>query len=154
MLLLSKVGSSCLPLKANKDTRLVEKRVCFILKDGNWGLEYGWRGWFRVRRPTPHNWQSVGKSLYRWREGATCRNITVNSDNLLELSHAVVWSVSFWLFYIQLIFNSSLSISEDDSQNYGSLCLRSVHQMVNFFHLVWVSVSTRQLTGYGSEYYL
>ena len=53
MLLLSKVGSSCLPLKANKDTRLVEKRVCFILKDGNWGLEYGWRGWFRVRRPTP-----------------------------------------------------------------------------------------------------
>ena len=28
------------------------------------------------------------------------------------------------------------------------------HHAVNFYHCVWVSVSIRQLTGYGSEYYL
>ena len=38
--------------------------------------------------------------------------------------------------------------------------LQSGHHVVNFFHLVGVlsvdtqKVSTRQLTGYGSEYYL
>ena len=30
--------------------------------------------------------------------------------------------------------------------------LQSGHNVVNFFHLVWVSVSIRQLTGYCSEY--
>ena len=32
--------------------------------------------------------------------------------------------------------------------------LQSGHHVVNFFHLVGVSVSTKQLKGYGSEYYL
>ena len=30
--------------------------------------------------------------------------------------------------------------------------LQSAHHVVNFFHLVGLSISTRQLTGYGSEY--
>ena len=32
--------------------------------------------------------------------------------------------------------------------------LQSGHGVVKFFHLVGVSVTVRQLTGYGSEYYL
>ena len=34
--------------------------------------------------------QSVGKSFYRWREGATCRNSTVSSDSHLGIGHR--WS--------------------------------------------------------------
>ena len=37
--------------------------------------------------PTP---QSVGKSLYRWREGATGRNSTVGSGSHLDIGHALV----------------------------------------------------------------
>ena len=32
--------------------------------------------------------------------------------------------------------------------------LQSGHHVVNFFHLLGVSVSTKQLKGHGSEYYL
>ena len=76
-------------------------------------------------RLPPHPQQSVGKSFYRRREGATCRNSTVSSDRPLDIGHR--WS---------------------------DLHLQLGHHVVNFFHLVGVSVSTRQLTGYGSEYYL
>ena len=43
-------------------------------------------------------WQSVVKRFYSWKEGVTCRNSTVLSDILLEISHVVVWSVSSWFF--------------------------------------------------------
>ena len=39
-------------------------------------------------------WQSVGKSFYRLREGDPGRNSTVNSNSHLDISHAMVWSVS------------------------------------------------------------
>ena len=32
--------------------------------------------------------------------------------------------------------------------------LQSGHHVVNFFYLLGISVSTKQLKGYGSEYYL
>ena len=37
LLMLLKVGSGCLPLRAIKEARLVEREVCFILNAGNWG---------------------------------------------------------------------------------------------------------------------
>ena len=96
--------------------------------------------------------QSVGKKFYRGREGATCRNSSVSSDRLLEVGHP--WSDQHHLGCL------------------GSVCfhfLRPVVQIVELMswlqsgwsscslllHLVGVSVSIRrQLTGYGSEYYL
>ena len=50
--------------KANKEARLVERKVCFILDASN---RRGGRT--SVQRATPHHWRSVGKSFYRWREG-------------------------------------------------------------------------------------
>ena len=38
----------------------------------------------RLPAPPP---QSMGKSFYRWREGATCRDSTVSSDSHLEIGH-------------------------------------------------------------------
>ena len=96
--------------------------------------------------------QSVGKKFYRWREGATCRNSSVSSDRHLEVGHP--WSDQHHLGCL------------------GSVCfhfLRPVVQIVELMswlqsgwsscslllHLVGVLVSIRrQLTGYGSEYYL
>ena len=42
--------------------------------------------------------QQVGKSFYRLREGATCRNSTVSSDSHLEIGHTVDRPASSWLF--------------------------------------------------------
>ena len=75
--------------KANKGARLVERKVCFILDASNWG---GWRradSCPKAISPPPR--QSVGKSFYRWREGAAWRNSTVSSDSHLEIGHAVIW---------------------------------------------------------------
>ena len=75
--------------KANKEARLVERKVCFILRARTRG-----GGQTPVQRPTPPHWQSEGKSFYRWRERATCRNSTGSSDGHLAIGHAVVWSGS------------------------------------------------------------
>ena len=48
--------------------------------------------WGRVDscpKADPLHWQSVGKSFYRLREGAPCRNSTVSSARHPEISHAV-----------------------------------------------------------------
>ena len=70
--------------KANKEARLVERKVCFILDAGNWAAG-------RVdgcpKADSPHPRQSVGKSFYRQREGPTCRNNAVSSDSHLEIGH-------------------------------------------------------------------
>lgn len=67
--------------KANKEAKLMEKKICFILDAGNLGAWGGGRwGWASVQRPTllPH-WQERDKSFYRWREGGPGRNSTVSS---------------------------------------------------------------------------
>ena len=104
----------------------------------------------------PH-WQSVAKSFYTPREGATCRNSRVSSDSHLEIGHAVVCSASSWLSIVNLQFQGRfvpISLRPVLRIVAAYVMLQPGHHVVNFFHLVRVSVSTRQLTGYGSEYYL
>ena len=62
-------------LKVTDEARLVERKSCFILDAGTWGGG-------RMDLLIIH-----GQSLYRQREGATCRNSTVNSDSHLETGH-------------------------------------------------------------------
>ena len=61
--------------------------------------------------------------------------------------HAVIWPASSWLLLSTwlLLFLELLQLRSR---------LQSGHPAVNFFNLMRVSVSIRQLTGHGSEYYL
>ena len=126
---------------------------------GGWQL-WG-RGWAHVQR---HNqWARTCKGEFqgvcRQRQEAACKNNTVSSDSHLEIGHVVIWKASSWLFWAQLIFSSRISLFPFLRGQYSELWqlmswLRSGHHVSNFFHLMWFSVSVRQLTGYGSEYYL
>ena len=71
-----------LPLKGQKETRLVEWKVHSILNAGNLPVQ-------RLTPSTPHQ-QSMGKHFQRQREGAPCRNSTVCSDSQLVVGHQ--WS--------------------------------------------------------------
>ena len=55
-----------------------------------WQPGWEWRGWTPVQRHTHPHWQSVGKSFYRQREGATFRISTVSSD-----SHLFIFFIFF-----------------------------------------------------------
>ena len=66
---------------------------------------------------------------------------------------------SSWLSSIQLIFSSRGGLFPFLWGHFSELWylmswLCSGHHVVNFFHLVGVSVSTRELTEFDSEYYL
>ena len=52
-------------LKANKQARLVESKVCFFSDSGNW--QGGW--WTSVQRPTAPTGNHWGKSFYRQKWG-------------------------------------------------------------------------------------
>ena len=80
--------------KGNKEARLVERKVCFILESGDGG-GVGLLSKGQLLPSTPTR-QSVGKSFYRWREGALYRNGS-NSDSHLKIGHTVGWPAS-WLF--------------------------------------------------------
>ena len=78
--------------KANKQARLVERKVCFISDTGNCERRgrRGQRGccrWTSVQRPTPPHWQPVGQERLKTEGGATCRNSTVSSDSHLQVGH-------------------------------------------------------------------
>ena len=70
--------------KASKQTRLVERKVCFISDAGNWGL-----GETSVQRPLPPL-ASGGETFHRLRPEPPCRNSVVSSDGHLQVGH--VWS--------------------------------------------------------------
>ena len=85
-----KWGPTACCSKANKEARLVEGKVCFILD-----VEEDSCPKDNPPLPTP----TIGdKSFYRQRGEATCRNSTVSSDHHLEIGHAVVRLASSWLF--------------------------------------------------------
>ena len=99
--------------------------------------------------------QSARAFMEGGRDGATGRNSTVGSGSH-EIGAAIVWSVSSWLDYVQLIFSSRVSLFPFLWGQVSELWqlmswLQSGHHVVNLFHLVGVPVSTRQLIGYGSE---
>ena len=139
--------------KANKEARLVERKVCFILEAGSWGAGGGLVS--KGRLPTTDSWWA--RAFYRWKEGPPGRSSTASSVSHLEIGPAVIWSASPWLFQVQLGFSSRVSLFPLPWGQFSELWqlmswLQSGHHVVNFFHLVGVTVSTRQLTGYGSEY--
>ena len=69
----------------------MEGKVCFILDAGNlWA-----RAYTSPKANSPPHPQLVGKSFYRLREEATCRNSTVSSDSHLEIGHQ--WSDQYHL---------------------------------------------------------
>lgn len=78
-------------LKLIKESRVVKRKGCLFQRPPTRGL-----GRLLSTNQFPHHWQSVGKSFYRQREGATGRNSTVSSHS--GISYAIVWSESSWLF--------------------------------------------------------
>ena len=71
--------------KANKQARLVERKVCFISDADSWA-----GGWTSIPRPTHLAGSRWGKSFYRQKKRAMCRNITVSSDSHLQVGQQ--WS--------------------------------------------------------------
>ena len=88
------IGGSLAGPKPTKQARLVERKVCFTSDTGNWGgggcLSKGW-----LLTLPGHQW---GKSFYRQKEVATCRNSTVRSDSCLQISHQWSDQPSPWWF--------------------------------------------------------
>ena len=111
--------------KANKEARLVERKVCFNLEAGNWGGEV--RAEFCPKADTlPNPTLTIGgKSFYRRREGAPCRTSTGSSDRHLETGHR--WSDQRPLDGFQYSESSvpgsvCSHFVEASSRNCGSLC--------------------------------
>ena len=71
--------------KDSKEARLVESKGCRISERADWQ-----GGQTPIQRLTPHPRQSVGKSFYRCKEGAACRNNTDRSDSHPEVGRVVV----------------------------------------------------------------
>ena len=105
--LLSKVGSSCLPLwNHSKEAKLEEKNVCFILEASNVMRGQGRllsKGQLSHPHPRlPHGQscpQKVGKSFYGWKEGVAYNQLWHLSWNwsqcgLLSINFIAVSAVS------------------------------------------------------------
>ena len=74
-----KWGSGCLPLKSQNESRLMERKVCFILDAGN----RGWWGQTPIQRPTPPTARTTRRQeFYRLGEGTTRRNSKGSSDGI------------------------------------------------------------------------
>ena len=83
-------------------------------------------------------------------EGVPHRNSTVSPKNHLEVSHVEVWSASSWLFSVQLLWISRVSLFPFLWGQFSELWqvmswLQSGHHAVNVFHLVGFLISTTQL---------
>ena len=76
-----KVGLAVHHPKANKQARLVERKVCFISNAGKW---WGANAGNICPKASPSRGNQWGRSLYRWKEGATYRNSTIGSDSQLQ----------------------------------------------------------------------
>ena len=81
-----KWGLAARQSKANKECRLVERKVCFILDSGNrW-----WGGRTPVQRPTPPSADNQGARAFIDRRRGPHAETIVSSDRHLEIGHR--WS--------------------------------------------------------------
>ena len=71
--------------EANKQPRLVERKVCFISNASSWGEEGGGRLSKGQLTLSPLHWQPVGIELLYTEGEVTCRNSTVSSDSHLQI---------------------------------------------------------------------
>ena len=84
--------AACHP-KAIKQARLVEGKVCFISDVST--SHRGGGGQTSVQRLTPCTGNQWGKSFYKQKEGAPCRNSTVICNSHLKIGHP--WSDQHYL---------------------------------------------------------
>ena len=111
-LVIISVGSRSLPAVVTKTLFLPSSLLSFLpfILISDAGKPRGRRkeGWTLMQRPTSsHPQQSMRKSFYRLREGATCRNSTVSSDSHLEIDLCGLISI---ILIVQLIFSSKVSL--------------------------------------------
>ena len=91
------------------------------------------------------------RAFIDWEKQATCRNSTVS----LKLVIVGLTSVILIVLSIACLARLFPFPWGQFSELWQLMSwLRSGHNVVNFSHVVRVSVSIRQLTGYGSEYYI
>ena len=138
-----KWGLSACSSKANKEASWWKRMFALFWIQATEGGDGGWTPVQRLTLPT----ETGGKSFYRQKEVAPCRNGTVSSESHLEIVHAVVWPTSSWLLYLQLIFSTRVSLFPFSWGQFWKLWLlmswlQSGPHVVNFFHLMGVSVST------------
>ena len=138
------------PWKPVKKPGWWKEKLAFFRKTATWE-----DGLLSKDQLFPH-WQPVGQSFYRWGKGlhAETAQSTLSSWNWLS----VVWPTSSWLLQGQLVFSSKdclFPFPEAISQNGGRLCHGYSLVIMRLTSSTWWGFSiTRQLTGYGSEYYL
>ena len=88
-----KVGASAACFsKANKQARLVERKVCFISDASS--LVGGGDGGHLSKGQLPTAEKQWGKRFFRLREGAPCRNSTVSSVGRLQIGLLVSGAVN------------------------------------------------------------
>ena len=137
----------------------MERKVCFISDASNWAGEGGRPS--RGRHPsTPnhHHRQSLGKSFCRWREGLHAETAQSALTVILKL---VIGGLTSIILVVLGVVNlqsqgRSVSIFLRHILRIGAACVMATvwSSCTWLLHLVGVSISTRQLTGYGSENYL
>ena len=144
-------------LEASEEARLLERSLCFIL-DANNGRGQGVEGrcLFKGRLP-PHFTTDQEARGFICRRRRLRVETTQSALSHLEIGHAVgltsiilivfsTVSFQFQSWFVLISLGPILRIWQLKSW------LQSGHHAVNFFCPVWVLVSTRQLTGCGSEY--
>ena len=149
-----KVGSGSSPLKNQYRPQVGGRNVCFI-SDQQLGV--GWGRADACSKADSPNLQPGARAFIDGGRGYMQKQHSQLWQSSWTRS-SMVWPALSWCFQMQLIFSSRVGVFpflEVRSQNCGCSCLvYSLVSIVNFFALVRVSVSTRQLMGYGSEYYL
>ena len=141
--------------KASKEASLVESLLYFRCQQLEWGRADSCPKVDSLPRPRHPHWQPVDKGFIHRGRGLHIE--TVLTVILKLVSSDLTSVILIVLSTVGLQFQGSVcsQFLEASSWNSGLMSwLQSDHHVVNFFHLMGVSVSVRQLTGYGSEYYL
>ena len=118
-------------LKASKQVRLVEKKVCFISYAGNWQEQ--WQT--SVQRPTfTPPWQAGGESFIDKVGGGLHAEIVQSSSHWSW----VVWRVSSWLLSVQ--FSRSVMSDSFYPMDYSTPGFPVHHQLLQLAqtHVHWV----------------
>ena len=133
----------------------MDRKVCFILDAGNW------EGWGQTpvqssTPPTPDNqWARAFRDRGRGLHTETAQSaltvalkLVIGGLTIIILSVLSTVDLQFQVWFVSIPWGQFSELWQFMSW------LQSGHHVVNFFHLVDVSVSAKQLTGYDSEYYL
>ena len=111
-----------------------------------------------VQRPTPPSYNQWARAFMGWGRGLHAETVQAALTVILKLVIGGLTGITL-IVLVQLVFSSRVSLFPFLWGQFSELWqlmswLPPGHHVVNFFHLVGLSVSIRQLTGYGSEYYL